>query len=425
MVQTNEFLKNILDSSSSVSIVSTDLEQNICFWNKGAENLFGYTADEVVGEKKITILYPSEDENDQACWFRSEIVHSKKSLSFEMPEINKDGDQLWIKCHISPRLDENGKVIGLLGIGEDITEQKTAELEKAELQSQLLQAQKLEAIGTLAGGIAHDFNNLLMGIQGNSSLALLDVDPEGALHDYLKSIEMLVKSGSTLTKQLMGLTRGGMYDIRPDDMNELVTRTAYLFGRTKKEIRITFDLAEDLWAVEIDRSQFEQVLINIFLNAWQAMSGAGTIHIKTHNLEGLPSNAAETAITGERQVAVTITDTGIGIDAATREKIFDPFFTTKVRGKERGTGLGLATVYGIVKSHEGRVTVDSEAGNGATFTIVLPASEKTVKGKPGTIMNIKTGSGTILGGGRRRSGPGNCGKNDRKNGIRCLQSKQR
>ena len=240
----------------------------------------------------------------------------------------------------------------------------------------MYRSQKLESLGILAGGVAHDFNNLLMGIQGRASLMMLDAGGSQARIEHLEAIEEYVRSATDLTRQLLGFARGGKYDVKPADMNRVLEHSARMFGRTKKEIRIRKRLQPGLWTVEIDRRQIEQVLLNLYVNAWHAMPGGGDLVIRTENRELDADLAAPRDLLPGRYVVTSVEDTGVGMDAATLERIFDPFFTTK--GMGRGTGLGLASAYGIVQNHAGNIIVESKPGKGTTFSIFLPASGKTI-----------------------------------------------
>jgi two-component system, cell cycle sensor histidine kinase and response regulator CckA len=264
---------------------------------------------------------------------------------------------------------EWGDKPGFLVFLRDVTEKKRMEAE-------LIHAQKMEAIGTLAGGIAHDFNNILMGILGYTSLMLLNTEPDNTSHERLKSIEHLVESGADLTKQLLGFARGGKYEVKPTDVNELVRRSSEIFGRTKKEITIHRDYQKDLYIADVDRGQIEQVLLNLFVNAWQAMPGGGDLYLETSNVTLDEMYTRLHSIHSGNYVKISVTDNGTGMDQATQRRIFEPFFTTK--GMGLGTGLGLASAYGIIKNHGGIINVYSEVGRGTTFTIYLPASTRAI-----------------------------------------------
>jgi PAS domain S-box-containing protein len=276
----------------------------------------------------------------------------------------------------------------------ELAERKQAEDENLMLSERLRQADKMEAVGTLAGGIAHDFNNLLMGIQGYASLMLLDLDPSHPHYERLKRIEEQVQSGADLTKQLLGFARGGRYEVKPTDMNDALEKSSSMFGRTKKEITLHRKYRKDLWSVEVDRGQMEQVFLNLFVNAWQAMPGGGEIYLETENVLLSDAQTIPYTIKPGKYVKISVTDTGTGMDEKTRERIFDPFFTTKEMG--RGTGLGLATVYGIVKGHQGAINVYSEPGRGTTFNIYLPASDREVIPERTETGTITMGTETIL-----------------------------
>ncbi len=255
-----------------------------------------------------------------------------------------------------------------------LAELRCSEQEQARLHSQLLQAQKMEAIGTLAGGIAHDFNNLLTGIQGHASLALMDLAPDAPIAARLKTIEQLVASGVGLTRQLLGLARDQRNNPRPTDLNELIKRHNQVFGRTRKEVGIRGRYAKELHNVEVDRGQMEQVLLNLYINAWQAMPQGGRILVETENIEVSAEMARPYGARAGAHVRITIGDNGIGMSPEVQRRIFEPFFTT--REKSKGTGLGLASVYAILKNHGGFVDVASVEGQGTTFSLFLPASLK-------------------------------------------------
>jgi len=262
------------------------------------------------------------------------------------------------------------------------------------LEQQLQLSQKMEAVGTLAGGIAHDFNNLLMGIQGRTSLMLLETDRVHPFYEHLKETENYIKRASELTKQLLGFARGGKYEVKPTDLNELVHQSINMFARTKKEISIKAKYQEQLQTVEVDRSQIDQVLLNIYVNAWQAMPEGGILYIQTSNVDLDENFVSAYGVRPGKYVAISIADTGIGMDEKIAKRVFDPFFTTK--DKDRGTGLGLACAYGIIKNHDGIIIVDSTKGQGASFSVYLPASEKNIIEEKQDEQEILTGSETVL-----------------------------
>jgi len=259
-------------------------------------------------------------------------------------------------------------------IATDITESRRYEAERREMQAQVQQAQKFEAIGTLAAGVAHDFNNLLMGIQGQASILDLALGPDHAYGERTRAVFDYVESAKDLTQQLLGLARGGKYEALPTDINRVVGKSATLFGRTRKDILIHKHLPETPSVVTADRRQIEQVMLNLLLNAWQAMPEGGEIHIRIETVRPDEVFCRHHGLAAAPHVRIAVEDNGTGMDKATCQRIFDPFFTTKA--KERGTGLGLASAYGIIKNHAGTITVDSEMGRGTRFCIYLPLSEK-------------------------------------------------
>lgn len=292
----------------------------------------------------------------------------------------------------------NKRTVQLSKTNEDlireIEERKRSEKDRVELEAQLHQAQKMEAIGTLAGGIAHDFNNLLMGIQSSTSLALHSLDTNDPIYNKLKPAETYVQKCAELTKQLLGVARGGKYEVESSDLNELINKSSQLFGRTKKEITIYSNSQENIWMVEIDQSQIEQVLLNLYVNAGQAMPNGGNLYIRTENVNLNKKFIEPYGLKPGDYVNVSVTDTGIGMDKATQKRVFDPFFTTKEMG--RGTGLGLASAYGIIKNHNGFFEVSSKINKGTTFNFYLPISEKQVVEKDEKLYVVIKGAGSIL-----------------------------
>ena len=307
--------------------------------------------------------------------------------SEELKLITRDGKPIICSVSAVAVKDEKGDVKYYDGVIEDVTERK-------QLESQFQQAQKLEAIGTLAGGIAHDFNNLLMVIQGNISLMFYDLDASHPLYENLENIEQQIKRGADLTSKLLGYARKGKYNTQLNDLNQIVKETSDTFGRTRKEIIIHQKFDSDLFAIEADRGQIEQVLFNLFINAADAMPKGGDLTLSTKNVSHANMKGKLYHINPGRYVRLRVTDTGVGMDRKVRERIFEPFFTTKNMGK--GTGLGLASVYGIVKGHGGYIDVDSKLGSGTTFSIYLPASDKKISKTKNQPTRIENGSGKIL-----------------------------
>jgi CheY-like chemotaxis protein len=233
-----------------------------------------------------------------------------------------------------------------------------------------------------------------MGIQGYATLMMLDISTDHPHYKQLKRIEEQVKNASDLAGQLLGFARGGKYVVKPVSMNELIERTSAMFGRTKKEIVIHRKYEKGVWAVEADPGQIEQVLLNLYLNAWQAMPAGGDLSIETKNIVIKENFVKPYSMMLGRYVQISISDTGVGMDEKTKERIFEPFFTTKELG--RGTGLGLAMVYGIIKSHSGFIDVISEPGKGTAFALYFPASEKEAVKEKSAAPKIMKGTETIL-----------------------------
>jgi len=282
---------------------------------------------------------------------------------------------------------------------EEVVDHQSLELNQVRDQvaksTKLFQhAQKMEAVGTLAGGIAHDFNNLLMGIQGRTSLMLMGIDSNHPHHGHLSGIEDMAKKGADLTKQLLGFARGGKYEVKPTDLNVLIKDQNRMFGRTKREITIREECEKSLWVAEVDPGQIEQILLNVYLNAWQAMPGGGDLLVRTGNHTLDDNYTRPFRVKPGRYVGISVTDTGVGMDEATRQRVFEPFFTTREMGG--GSGLGLASAYGIVKNHKGIINVLSEPGHGTSVEIYLPVSDKKVPEAKETAADVLQGTETVL-----------------------------
>jgi signal transduction histidine kinase/CheY-like chemotaxis protein len=269
------------------------------------------------------------------------------------------------------------------------------EREREQIREQLYQAQKMEAIGTLAGGVAHDFNNMLQGILGYVSLLKIKISESDPIFKPLSVIERSAEKAAELTKQLLGFARKGKYVLEPVTLNDIVDDVIKIVSRTfDRAIEIKTALQRDLWTVEADRSQIENVILNLCLNARDATPAGGILRIETVNQEIREEEIPYPWFKAGRYSVLKISDTGMGMAEEVKKHIFEPFFTTKE--KDKGTGMGLAMVYGVVKNHDGFITVDSEPGKGSAFTIYLPVVEKEPAKIKTEVKEIPHGQGTIL-----------------------------
>jgi len=354
------------------------------FPNPATLELFGYGKGELARIPFARLVL----EEDRGVWLGQEqrLEGNRKAVSSSTFRILKaSGERVWVDMNAITIewIDRPAFLVFL----RDVTDKKM-------MEGELLHAQKMEAVGTLAGGMAHDFNNLLTGILGYASLMLLNKDASDPHYERLKSIEALVQSGSNLTKQLLGFARGGTHEKKPTDLNELVRSSSEMFGRTKREISIHREYQKDAYTVDVDRGQIEQVLLNLYVNAWQAMPDGGDLYVETRNLTLDALYTKRHLVSPGNYVKISVTDTGTGMDRATQSRIFEPFFTTKEMG--HGTGLGLATAYGIVKNHGGIINVYSVLGKGTTFNIYFPASRKQIVSEEMASSEIVRSTGTIF-----------------------------
>jgi len=363
-----------------------DVAGNLTFSNDSLCKIFGYSKSELM-ERNYRQYTDEENAKKLYQTFNKVYKTGKPDKGFDWEIVTKDNEARHIETSVSLRKDLEGKPIGFQGIVRNITEKKF-------LQAQLQQAQKMESIGTLAGGIAHNFNNLLMGILGNASLMLMDIDSEHPHSKYLNNIKDQVHSGSKLTSQLIGFAREGSYEVKPVNLNRLVKETSDTFGMAKKDVTVHQELSEKLYGIKADQGQIEQVLLNLFVNAADAMPGGGDLFLKTINVTDKDITGKLYKVKPGKYALLTVRDTGTGMDKETRERIFEPFFTTK--GLASGTGLGMASAYGIIKGHGGYIDFDSDKGKGTTFSIYLPATEKEIKMENVLPDELVKGKGIIL-----------------------------
>jgi PAS domain S-box-containing protein len=376
-----------------IGMLLIDLEGDFLAVNSYVAEMLGHSVDELL-EMNLKDITHAEHANIEAKR-RIELIDGDiKQVLLENRYLRKDGGVVWGRYSASLLRDTLGDPMYIVAHLQNLTEQKQIETEKRRLEIQTQVAQRMESIGTLAGGIAHDFNNILMSIQGNVSLLRSAIKEDLFVSEKLQTIEHYIQSGAKLTQQLLGFARSGKYEVKPLDFNRVIEKTANMFGRTRMGIDIKMTLDQQLWRVSADHSQVEQILLNLYVNAGQAMPRGGKLSLDTSNVFLDGASARPYRVEPGKYVKVSVTDTGEGIDAAIQQRIFEPFFTTKEMG--RGTGLGLASVYGIVKNHGGYINVYSEKGLGTTFNLYFPALDRSAAGEVIVPQAIERGTETIL-----------------------------
>jgi len=375
LISRNRHLETILESMNEGFLEI--FQERVVFANQAAVAMLS------ISMENLLYAYPPDlFKGDAAAYMRTLIGENSPAGTNEGKTFDLNDKKISIK-----KFPVEGEPSTTVIIMADVTQQKR-------LEEKLQQAKKMEAIGTLAGGVAHDFNNLLMGIQGNISLMLLELKEGHAFFDEVKSIERCVESAATLTKQLLGFARGGKYVLKATSLNQLIGKMAQMFQRTNKNIIFHENYQVDLWSVEVDQGQIEQVIMNLLLNACQAMPSTGNLYVQTENMVLQQDGISRFDLEPGRYVKISVIDNGVGMSPEVRQRIFEPFFTTKAIGD--GSGMGLASAFGIIKNHGGAIECISQKGKGSTFNIYLPATVENALDEVSRENVVLKGSETIL-----------------------------
>jgi two-component system cell cycle sensor histidine kinase/response regulator CckA len=362
------------------AVISADLEGCVTSWNQSAERLFGLSAVEMLG-KPLAVLYPPDQVEILSDKVMT-VLNQKGLYELELRLCHKSGNLFYAYLSISPLKEREGRMIGIIAAVRDITERKI-------MENELIRTSKLESVSVLASGIAHDFNNLLTAILGNIAMASLNADAKSFVQERLAEAEKACIRAQNLTRQLLAFSKGEKPHKKLVSLSDLIKTSASLVLRSSN-VRRHAEISSDLWWVEADSEQINQAINHLLINADQAMPRGGAIYIQAENVR--ISEKSQIPLKPGLYVKVSIQDQGVGIPPEHLDKLFDPFFTTK----RRGSGLGLSTVYTIIKNHDGHITVESTLQGGATFIIYLPASRK--KGplpKPRTL-KLSFGQGKVL-----------------------------
>jgi len=362
--------RELLDSMLE-SVITIDQHGIIQTFNRAAEKLFGYTAQEVIGQN-IILLMPSPHADEHQMYLQSYISGGVDKIIGKVREVEgkrKNNEAFPMKLSVTELPASEDGTRRFIGSCQDVGVARQQE-------EQLRQSQKMDALGKLTGGISHDYNNLLAIIQGYAELLKLGVEDNPKLSSYAQEIEHAAQRGAKLTGKLLGFSQIKAPRATVVNINKLLTDQRFMLEKTlSASIQLSLDLAETLWPVKIDPGDFEDCIINMSINAMHAMDKAGKLTLKTRNVTLDTSSAQLLNLKAGKYVALSIIDTGVGMDENTQKKAFDPFFTTK---GEFGTGLGLSQVYGFIKQTNGSIQIDSELGKGCCFTLYFPKSDQSL-----------------------------------------------
>ena len=387
-------LAAILQQTSD-AVIGSDLDGRILSWNRGAEIMLGYHLEEILGENTALLVPANRKEEMER--LRSLATKDENISNYETVMLKRNGNLIEVAVTVSPIKDPQGKIVGVSTISRDITDRKNSEVSLKKSEEQMRLSQKMDAIGRLAGGVAHDFNNLLNVIEGNADFLGEALVP-GDIHlGEVEEIKKAVQQGAQLTRQLLAFGKRQVSQPQLVNLNDLGADMCKMFKRLiDASIDFQFTQAKDLKCIQSDPGQIQQVMLNLVLNARDAMPHGGKLIVATKSIETTEAlEVTGLTIPPGSYVGLTVTDTGTGIDPETQTHLFEPFFTTK---GEKGTGLGLATVWGIVNQWEGYVWLYSTLGLGTTFTIYLPAvgNISTIDSQPKPLSLAAHGSETIL-----------------------------
>jgi len=387
LLEANQALKSLVQTSP-LAIVALDLQGDVKSWNAAAERIFGWAEGAVIGRRSPII---PEDRLEEFQKFLDLTRRGETFTEFETVRLKEDGSDIEVSVSAAPLIDGNGNVHGSVEVIADITGRKL-------LEEQFRQSQKMEAIGRLAGGVAHDFNNLLTAIIGYSQMVLARLRPEDPMRKDIGEIEKAGHRAAGLTSQLLAFSRRQVIQLKVLDLNAVVVEVSKLLNRLiGEDIQLKTSLNPETGFVKADRGQIEQIIVNLAVNARDAMPGGGCLRVELSNIDLDDAYAAEHVdASAGPYVMLAISDDGCGMDKQTLLQVFEPFFTTKEQGK--GTGLGLSTVFGIVKQSGGHIGLSSEPGKGTSFKVYLPRLEEAVSRRESGALQVEcpVGSETIL-----------------------------